>query len=75
MFVFLCRARMLTQLWFFHIMLKELAKTHRVTSWDHSASEGELICYPHYRLDKYKRKRLIVFSQNLLKIILVMKYS
>lgn len=39
--------------------VKEIAKTHRVTSWDYSASEGELICYPHYRLDKYKRKRLM----------------
>ena len=38
---------------------KEIAKTHRVTSWDYAASEGELICYPHYRLDKYKRKRLM----------------
>ena len=38
---------------------KKIAKTHRVTSWDYCASEGELICYPHYRLDKYKRKRLM----------------
>ena len=36
---------------------KEIAKTHRVTSWDYAASEGELICYPHYRVEKYQRKR------------------
>lgn len=37
--------------------IKEIAKTHRVCSWDYSASEGELICYPHFRVGKYKRKR------------------
>ncbi len=36
---------------------KKIAETHRVTSWDYAASEGELVCYPHYRLEKYKRKR------------------
>ena len=39
--------------------IKEIAKTHRVNSWDYSASEGELICYPHWRVNKYKRKRLL----------------
>lgn len=39
--------------------VKKIAKTHKVTSWDYAASEGELICYPHYRLEKYKRKRLM----------------
>ena len=38
---------------------KEIAKTHRVNSWDYSASEGELICYPHYRIEKYRRKRIM----------------
>lgn len=36
---------------------KKVAKTHAVNSWDYSASEGELICYPHYRVEKYRRKR------------------
>lgn len=35
----------------------EIAKTHRVVSWDYAASEGELVCYPHFRLDKFARKR------------------
>ena len=39
--------------------VKKIAPKYRVTSWDYAASEGELICYPHYRLDKYKRKRLM----------------
>lgn len=38
--------------------IKEIAKKFRVNSWDYSASEGELICYPHFRVGKYKRKRL-----------------
>ena len=37
--------------------IKKVSKTHRVTSWDYSASEGELICYPHYRVEKFQRKR------------------
>ena len=36
---------------------KKISETHRVTSWDYAASEGELICYPHFRVEKYKRKR------------------
>lgn len=36
---------------------EKISKTHRITSWDYSASEGELICYPHYRVQKYSRKR------------------
>ena len=38
---------------------KEISQTHRVHSWDYAASEGELICYPHYRAEKYKRQRNI----------------
>ncbi len=36
---------------------KIISKTHRVNSWDYSASEGELVCYPHHRVAKYLRKR------------------
>lgn len=38
---------------------KKVAETHRINSWDYAASEGELICYPHYRVGKYRRKRLM----------------
>ncbi len=41
---------------------KIISKTHAVCSWDYSASEGELICYPHYRVNKYKRKRMMEMS-------------
>lgn len=38
---------------------KEIAdRGFRVASWDYAASEGELICYPHWRVAKYKRKRM-----------------
>lgn len=36
---------------------KRIARKHPITSWDYAASEGELICYPHYRLPKFQRKR------------------
>ncbi len=36
---------------------KKVASTHRINSWDYSASEGELICYPHFRVEKFQRKR------------------
>jgi len=36
---------------------KKIAERYRITSWDYAASEGELICYPHYRVDKFRRKR------------------
>jgi len=38
---------------------KQIAEKHRIASWDYAASEGELICYPHYRVDKYRRKRIM----------------
>ena len=41
---------------------KRVSKTHAVGSWDYSASEGELICYPHYRVKKFKRKRMMEMS-------------
>ena len=37
----------------------EIAKTRRVTTWDYSLSEGELINYPHWRLPRMQRKRLL----------------
>ncbi len=40
-------------------LAKTVAKTHKVSSWDYSASEGELVCYPHWRVAKFKRKRMI----------------
>ena len=41
---------------------KKVSETHAVHSWDYSASEGELICYPHYRVQKFKRKRMMEMS-------------
>ena len=38
-------------------LARKIAETHRVCSWDYSASEGELVCYPHWRVAKFKRKR------------------
>ena len=38
--------------------INKVAKTHRVTSWDYSLAEGELINYPHWRLPRMQRKRL-----------------
>ncbi len=35
----------------------KIAQTHSITSWDYSASEGELVCYPHFRAAKFARKR------------------
>lgn len=40
-------------------LAREVAKTHQVCTWDYSASEGELVCYPHWRVAKYKRKRML----------------
>jgi len=37
----------------------EAAKTHRVTTWDYSVSEGELVNYPHWRLPRMRQKRLL----------------
>ena len=37
----------------------EVAKTHRVTTWDYSLAEGELINYPHWRLPRMQRKRML----------------
>lgn len=38
-------------------LIQKVSETHRVNSWDYSASEGELVCYPHFRVGKYQRKR------------------
>ncbi|MBP3391200.1 MAG: hypothetical protein J6L76_00250 [Clostridia bacterium] len=39
-------------------LAREVAKTHKVATWDYFASEGELICYPHWRVNRYQRKRV-----------------
>ena len=39
-------------------LANKVAENYKVCSWDYSASEGELVCYPHWRVAKYKRKRL-----------------
>ncbi|MFA6187062.1 MAG: hypothetical protein WC770_07630 [Phycisphaerae bacterium] len=38
--------------------VREIAKTHRISSWDYSVVEGELIVYPHWRLPRiFSRRR------------------
>ena len=39
-------------------LANKVAEKYKVCSWDYSASEGELVCYPHWRVAKYKRKRM-----------------
>lgn len=36
---------------------REIAKTLRITTWDYSLAEGELICYPHWRLPRMAARR------------------
>ena len=36
---------------------REIAQTHAVTSWDYALAEGELICYPHWRLPRMAARR------------------
>ena len=38
--------------------INKVAETHRVTSWDYSLAEGELVNYPHWRLPRMRQKRL-----------------
>ena len=37
--------------------VKEIAKTHRVLTWDFSLTEGENAILPHYRFDRLFRRR------------------
>lgn len=41
------------------ILAREVAKTHKIATWDYFASEGEEICYPHWRVPRFKRKRML----------------
>jgi hypothetical protein len=36
---------------------REIARTHEITTWDYSIGEGELICYPHWRLPRMAARR------------------
>jgi hypothetical protein len=36
---------------------REIARTHEITTWDYSLGEGELICYPHWRLPRMAARR------------------
>lgn len=36
---------------------REIAKTHAITSWDYALAEGELLCYPHWRLPRMAARR------------------
>jgi hypothetical protein len=36
---------------------REIAKHRAVTTWDYSASEGELVLYPHWRLPRMSSRR------------------
>jgi hypothetical protein len=36
---------------------REIAKLRPIVSWDYSVSEGELICYPHWRLPRMAARR------------------
>jgi hypothetical protein len=36
---------------------REIAKLRKIVSWDYSASEGELINYPHWRLPRMSARR------------------
>ncbi len=36
---------------------REIAKVRPIVTWDYSASEGELVCYPHWRLPRLAARR------------------
>ncbi len=36
---------------------REIAKQRAIVSWDYSVSEGELLCYPHWRLPRMAARR------------------
>ena len=36
---------------------REIAQVRAITSWDYSVAEGELICYPHWRLPRMAARR------------------
>lgn len=36
---------------------REIAKLRQITTWDYSLSEGELVCYPHWRLPRMAARR------------------
>lgn len=36
---------------------REIAKIRRITTWDYSLAEGELVCYPHWRLPRIFARR------------------
>ena len=36
---------------------REIAKQRTIVSWDYSVSEGELLCYPHWRLPRMAARR------------------
>ncbi len=36
---------------------REVAKHRQIVTWDYSVSEGELICYPHWRLPRLAARR------------------
>jgi hypothetical protein len=36
---------------------REIAKTHAITTWDYAVAEGELICYPHWRIPRIAQRR------------------
>ncbi len=36
---------------------REVARTHGITTWDYSLSEGEIITYPHWRLPRMCARR------------------
>ncbi len=38
--------------------VREIAKTHRVASWDYAVTEGDLVVHPHWRLPRiFSRRR------------------
>lgn len=36
---------------------REIARSHAITTWDYSLSEGELVTYPHWRLPRMAARR------------------
>jgi len=36
---------------------REVAKLRPITTWDYSLAEGELVCYPHWRLPRMAQRR------------------
>jgi len=36
---------------------REIAQTHAIVTWDYALAEGELICYPHWRLPRMAARR------------------